>query len=148
MQHIWSILCHKASIDSATNSLSLFECLEQINVTIDRQETTQQEKIGIPIDFEMVQFWRDNNIKTERKFKIKIELKDPDKNVLQNFDGELVFKKNVKRLRNRMNIKGFPITVEGEYNFVVKLKHGNKYKEVVAVPIDVILQYKLLDSKK
>jgi len=148
MQHIWSILCHKASVDSATNSLSIFDCLEQVDVTLDKDQINKNEKVGIPMDFELVQFWKDEDINIDRKFEVKVELRDSDNNILQEFPAELALKKGIKRFRNRMCIKGFPITTEGEYNFVAYLKEKGRYKEVGNTPIDIVLKYKILDIKK
>ena len=36
MKHIWSILCQNSSIDDKTKLLSIFSCIEELGVTIDK----------------------------------------------------------------------------------------------------------------
>lgn len=147
MQYVWSVLCRQASVDNPTNTLSMFDCLEQINVTIDKSDKSDKKKIGepinIPLEFEMVQFWRDENVNRDRTFEVKVELRDANNKILKELDSRLILKKGIKRMRNRMHIKGFLATVAGTYYFVVKLKERNRYKEVGRVPLDVAIQYKL-----
>ena len=69
MQHIWSILCQNSTIDGDTNSLSIFNCFEQLNVDIDKSKMPQDKKVVLPIGFDLVSLWIDDNTTKERPFK-------------------------------------------------------------------------------
>jgi len=144
MKHIWSILCKRSVIDNETNLVSLFDSLEQLDITVDKNKLGAEKKITIPIDFEIVSFWVDNNTNKDREFEIRINLFDPNNKKLSTLSGRHKMKKGIKRLRNRAKIKGLILTTEGRYLFKVKIKEGNKYKKVAEIPLDIDIKYKLL----
>ena len=148
MKHIWSVLCQKSAIDKETNLISLFECLEQISAVIGVKKAKAKDKLVIPIDFQIVSFWTDEDSSKDRKFQVEIRLFDSDHKVLENFPGEYIFKKGIIRFRSRIIVHGLPVTKKGRYLFKVQYRRGSgKYKEVAELPLDINVSYKLLDSK-
>jgi len=43
MKNVWSIICERSSIDSQTNVLSLFNCIEEMNIEIDKTKMSQND---------------------------------------------------------------------------------------------------------
>ena len=59
-------------------------------------------------------------------------------------------KKDIKRLRSRVQGRGLTVTKEGRYWFRVKMKENKdeKFKEAAALPLDIMMSYTILDVKK
>lgn len=140
MKHIWSVLCENSSIDSETNVISLFRCIEQLDITLPKGLT---KKVA-PISFELVHLWHTSKTNQDRNFEVRIELYDPENKKINEFPGYFTFPKNKRRMRTRMVMKGLPVTSMGEYTFKIGLKEeGQKqYKEVAEIPLDITLGYK------
>jgi len=147
MKHIWSVLCQKSSIDFETNLLSLFECLEELSLEIDKNKFSNNGNLVIPIGVQLVSFWSIEDANKDNILEIKIELIDPDKKILNHFENNFFIKKGILRFRNRANIQGIPVTVSGRYNFnIMQKKEGEKdYKIVSEIPLDIkIINKKIL----
>ncbi len=56
IRHVWSVLCTKSSIDSDTNNISLFEILEQIQVS-QFPEPAGDAITVVPMPVELVSLW-------------------------------------------------------------------------------------------
>ena len=139
MKHVWSILCKSSMIDSENNSISLLRCIEQVNIKNSPPDKTGKGLV-VPLEFELISLWFDDSTKKERKFNVRIELFDPSKVKLKYHDNNLVLPKGKKRLRDRTEIKGLPITKSGKYMFKVKYRSqgGKNYKDVAELPIDIV----------
>jgi len=152
MQHIWSVLCQNSIIDKDTNLFSLNNCIEELSIDIDRSKMPepQKDKIVIPIEFNIVNFWIDDDTTKERKFFVEIDLIDPDNKTLNTTSAEYIMKKGVKRFRNRIKAQGLSITKDGRYWFKIKMKEKkkDKFKEVGELPLDINISYKILDKIK
>lgn len=137
MKNIWSIACHNSVIDQDTNSLSIFESLECINVSYRDKIDLKEIKI-IPISFQIASLWIDKNTKTDRKFDLLVEVLDWQGKSIKQFNQECVIPTKIERLRAITKISGFGVTNQGEYTLVVKYKENKKlYKIVSEIPIDI-----------
>ncbi|MDA2922725.1 hypothetical protein MYX07_05690 [Patescibacteria group bacterium AH-259-L07] len=150
MKHIWSVLCQKSSVDIESNLLSLFDCVEEVNFVVDKTNALKDDKLVIPIEFQLVSFWIIEDVDKDNVLEIKIELLDPHKKILNHFKNKFNIKKGILRFRNRTKIKGLPVTEEGRYTFRVKQKvrDGENYKVATELPLDIKIAYKLLDINK
>lgn len=144
MKHIWSVLCQKSSIDFETNLLSLFDCIEELSLKIDKNKAPKGDKLVIPIEFQLVSFWVIEDSSKDNILDIKVELLDPDRKSLNHFESNFSIKKGVSRFRNRANIQGLSVTKSGRYSFnVMQKKEGEKdYKIVSEIPIDIKITFK------
>ncbi len=148
MKHIWSVICEKSAIDFETNLLSMFNCIEEINTIIDKTKLVENEKLFIPVNFQIISFWLIENFNQDNSIEVKGELIDPQGKTLNEFRNTLRAKKGVKHLRNRTNIQGLPVTETGRYYFRISQKKDNKFVSVTELPLDVNLSYKLLSNQK
>ena len=149
MNHIWTVLCQRSSIDYEDNLVSLFSCLEELAVVLDSQLASSGKAV-VPAQMQLVSFWTADNISQENKLEIKGELIDPQGNILNSYQNNFTIKAGVERFRNRTNIQGLPLTVPGRYFFRLWQKSNDEQemKIVADLPLDVKISYKLLDSKK
>ena len=148
MKHVWSIICNNSSIDSQTNLLSLFNCIEEMKLEIDKSKMSKSDKVTIPANLQLVSFWLIDDFSKENTSDIKLELIDPTGKILNEFFNTLKSKKGVKRLRSITNIKGIQITESGRYYYRISQKKGNKFEVVSETPLDINLLYKILDNIK
>jgi len=144
MKNVWSIICEKSSIDSQTNVLSLFNCIEEMNIDIDKTKMPQSDKIIIPVNFQLISLWRVDDSAKENTMDVKMELIDPSGQVLNESLNTLVTKKGEKRLRSVINIQGLQVTDSGVYYYKILEKKGNKFEVVSSTPLDINVSYRIL----
>lgn len=143
MKHIWTILCQSSSVDVDTNILSLFNCIEELNLTIDKTQLIDKEKLVIPVGFQMVSFWAIEDHSRDNILEIKGEIIDPNGKSLNKFDNKFSIKKGALRFRSRINIQGLPVTKEGRYiiRIMQKMEKNKDFEVVTELPLDVKISY-------
>jgi hypothetical protein len=155
VSHIWSVLCQNATIDGDTNDLSLFKTIDELAVTFPKAEALQafsaqaaKKPVAAPMPCELVTLWKRIDRKKDAAFDTRISFRDPDGKALQTIDAPLVMEPGKFRHRNRLSIPAVPMTVPGEYFFVVEAKAtGDKEYAVMAeIPLDIT--FKLDQEKK
>lgn len=145
MENVWAIICEKSSIDSQSNLLSLFNCIEEIKIEIDKEKMPQNDKIIIPINLQIISLWLVKDFTKDNSCEIKLELIDPAGKALNEFINVLQVAKGEKRMRNITNVQGLQITEEGRYYYKISQKKSDKFVEVAKLPLDVNLSYKIFD---
>lgn len=146
MKNIWSIICEKSSIDAQTNLLSLFNCVEEIQLTIDKEKMPKSDKLVIPFSLKIISFWTIEDSSKDNLAEIKIDLMDPKGKILNEFPVTLKAKKGEKRLRSITNIQGIQITEGGRYCYKILQKKGTKFEVASETPLDINLSYKILGN--
>ncbi len=138
MKNIWSVIFNRAVVDENTNSISLFDCVEEITVNFSKPEDVSAPQKNIPINFTIISLWSDNDITKDRKFEYLLEVIDPHDKKINEFTNFPVIEKGKKRLRTIVQMNGMRITSEGEYTLVVKYKKDSE-KFVIAskIPLDI-----------
>ncbi len=147
MKHVWSVLCQKSSIDFENNILSIFGCIEEMNVVIDKDKIVENEKIVIPVEFQLVSYWIAEDSSVSNSLEIKGEFIDSSGLVLSSFENSQQIKPGSARFRHRVNIQGFPVTKEGRYYLKLwqkKLGGKKEFSLVAELPVDVKIAYQLL----
>lgn len=150
MKHVWSVLCQKSSIDVESNQLSLFNCLEEINLTLDNTEALKNNLV-IPVEFQLVSYWSREIAETELNLEAEGELVDASGKVVNTFKNSFPIKQGILRFRNRTNIQGLPITGPGRYYlrlYRLNQPGGNEREQMAELPLDVKINYKLMDIPK
>jgi len=82
MKNIWSIICEKSSIDAKTNLLSLFNCIEEVQLMIDKDKMPKSDKLAIPFNLQLISFWTIEDSSKDNLAEIKIDLVDPKGKIL------------------------------------------------------------------
>lgn len=147
MKNVWSIICNNSSIDSQTNLLSLFNCVEEMKLEIDKSKMPKSDKIVIPVNLQLISLWIVDDFLKENTADIKLELIDPVGKVLNEFFNTLKSKNGDKRLRSITNIQGIQITESGRYYYRISQKKGDKFEMVSETPLDINISFKALDNK-
>jgi hypothetical protein len=148
MKNIWSIICEKSSIDAQTNLLSLFNCIEEVQLMIDKEKMPKSDKLVIPFNLQLISFWTIEDDTKDNSVETKIDLVDPKGKILNEFPVTLKAKKGEKRLRSVTNMQGMQITEGGRYCYRILQKKGAKFEVASETPLDVNLSYKILDNNQ
>ena len=136
MKNIWTVACNNSIIDQETNSLSMIETLDEINVPYEGKVSLKEIKV-IPISFYIISLWFNENIRTDRRFELAVDVADPKKKIIQTFTQSCTMEKGKQRLRVVYKIKGFGFNEQGIYTLIIKLKEGSSYKKVNEIPINI-----------
>jgi len=143
LKHIWSVLCRRSVIDSDTNNISIYDIFEQLAVDVSVSTNHPVPKqINIPIEYEVVSMWLKEDKEKEAKANIEIEIENPEGKKEKSFQQAIEIPVGMRRLRSRVKISGFVITMAGDYIFRVKIKEeGTEEAKVVAeLPLEVNLK--------
>ena len=148
MKHIWSVLCSKSIVDEQTNLISLFDCMEEIQVHFsgaDKKNISvlkKDEKKNVPVNLEITSLWFSEEIKEDRKLEIKIGLYNPGNKNIAPILNEFTLPKEYKRLRTRIKINSIPFTISGEYNFDISFKERGQrnYTDATRIPLTIKIE--------
>lgn len=141
MKVIWAVLCQNSVIDKATNTISLFNVVEEIQVA---PQPPQEPLIppaagrGASIVFQLVTLWgRSNEDAPEQgRGRLRLVLPDGESTITGEYEVDLA---KFLRLRHITQIATLPIRNEGIYKFVVESKEGDSDWSIkFEVPLRVV----------
>ena len=116
IKHVWTIVCSKASIDTQSNNVSLFNVLEQINI----QDLVKPEFV-LAFNFEVLTCWIRENPETPCKGRQRLAFIDPMNKQLAHIELDINLAQT-ERARNRFQINSLPLTIPGRYFFRTDLQ--------------------------
>ena len=135
IDHVWSVLCNSATIDRESNNVTLFQVVEQLNVS---GPSGADVSTGVAIfDAELVTLWSRTNLDHPARSRARIQFVAPDGALLGKpilYDVDLT---GYGRLRNRTRISGFPVRGPGKYEFRVELEKDSGWETVAKIPVEV-----------
>lgn len=141
MKYISAILCEKSTIDSETNNISLYNCLEKFTIGVPNNIQTNGI-INVPVNYEIISFWIDDSNNKTWKGEILIEFYDPQVNKLKEFKMDLSnLGKPGNRLRARQRISGIGVKESGYYLFKLKYRENknNTYETMAEIPLEIVI---------
>jgi hypothetical protein len=134
-RHVWSLLCEKTVLEAGTQSLSILNVYEEINVqTILASDVKIPDTPVVPLPLTIVSVWERSNLNVEEeKESFRVRITDPNGKELGT--NEQVFSMIGPHTRTRaiLRIPGMPIHLSGRYVFEVEGKRGGKKWHVEAV---------------
>ena len=144
-QHIWSVLCYKASIDQVDNLVSLLDIPEKLaaqeepkRIKEQLQEAKAQKKPGaIPVKLQLLTWWVRSDHDKPEKAKARLRLVPPSgpKPLPQEFSVDL---EEHSSFRLRIMLQALPFPGFGRYWFFVELQSGNKWRRMAKIPLDLV----------
>jgi len=152
IKHIWSILCKESLINQDDNLISLNGALEELTITLSpgKKMTTLPDKVGIPINYEIVSSWFKNTRDELAKAEIEYTLTSPEGNELFKKVQNMEMPSHIRRFRSRMKVTGMPIIKAGDYIFKISVKEtGEKiFKIVSEIPLEVKIKIENPSAQK
>lgn len=150
VEHVWSVLCNHAIIDSVSNSLSLLLTVDQIMLVGKDEETLAAElaagRHGVNVKLTLVAFWARSDFAIPERAVGSFRIIAPsggEANVdapLPELPIDLTEKTG---FRNRIHFEGFPISEGvGLYWIEVRLRErdDSPWKTVARLPVNISLQ--------
>ena len=141
-KHLWTVLCRRAVIDSATRNTSMFDTLDEVGFT--PEEELPDEWINIPLEATFVTFMVRSNKEIPEKPQLKLEIIGP--NGQKHPDSHVITADLHSHWRGRtiIQMRAIPFRAFGTHWYVISLGDAgsNLWTEAVRLP----LEYKLVKS--
>jgi hypothetical protein len=136
IEHVWSVVCNGSSIDQETNTISIYNVIEQLGVFSDTPDS-----ISLPIHLEIFSLWTRADEKIPDRSKMRIFFCDPSDNRNKKTELDIDLKEAVY-FRSRIRVDGLDLKGDGRYKFVVELQQEGKdtWEKVASLPILVSIQ--------
>jgi hypothetical protein len=141
INHVWTVLCSKSSIDNDSNNISLFEVLEQVSVEVPPGVQISDEGINVALQFEMISLWSRSDINQPEKGEARFDFRAPSGRTQEGKIVEINLTE-YERFRTRQRFSSIPLDSEGVYEFHVHCRPdpGAEWSSVANVPLHVVLR--------
>jgi hypothetical protein len=136
-QHVWTIICKKASIDKETNVISFFEVLEALQFT----GPDMTKKSGaLPFPVEIVTLWSRTEVARAERATGRVRLRFPDGSEVEGTQLDVNLTEHA-RLRTFVQMQAFPLKGAGIYDFHIDLRDDDRgrWETVARIPLVVTL---------
>lgn len=133
---LWSHIVGSSSIDINSNSLSLFNIIEEISSEVQLQADQVNAELVLPLSYEVISLWEKSGFSgKEVSQDIIVSLYSPSNKLLQEFTYTLVIPHNKERMRFRANVTGLKYEVDGKYEFRIGIKENKGVAVVGTIPV-------------
>lgn len=135
LRHVFSVACQSASVDQFSNTLSMHNTLERVNVQSPTQLQITDPPVGIAFEATIVSVWY-NDGEIDEESKQRITLLAPDGRTFNPHDAAMIVKASQVH-RMIAKIQALPYFGSGRYWFEVSLfkKHG--WEPVAKLPFHI-----------
>ena len=153
MKHIWSVLCQRSIIDRSSNTVSLIDVLEQLNINVSPEQVAKKsdEGIVIQINFDIVSFWtKDSNETKPANFEVVVEFNDPDGKKLRSFNKSVEVAENYQRIRTQIRVPNLQVFQAGTHSIRIRIKEGEQKREsqvVAELPLEIKFAFPAKEAK-
>ena len=120
------LLASDASVDKATNQLSIFKIIDTVNLKLDHDQYNGYVAAGdnsvknINFVYNIVSSWKaDASVNEDILFDVKIECIDPGGKISNIGSSKAIMPKNIGKLNLVNKMESLPITIPGKY--VIKI---------------------------
>ncbi len=136
IQHVWSVLCQSASIDSQTNSVSLLNVVDTIMTNVQPVE----EK-AIFVSMEILSTWAREDESMPVVGESRVLLLHKGKTIIEPIILEINLLNSIFH-RNRVTIGSLPLTMIGRYEFRIECKEKDQtdWRLAAIIPFFVSLK--------
>ncbi|TSC63464.1 MAG: hypothetical protein Athens041674_96 [Parcubacteria group bacterium Athens0416_74] len=149
VQHIWTVICSRSSIDTDTNNVSLFNLIEKFTLTVPKEQVEKAKQQGargivFPVEFEIVTRYRREDKTKSDAFDSRLRMLNPKGEETLSNEQKIAMKEGIDNLRVRNQISGLPVDENGVYWVVIETKPVNdaNYIEVYRLPLEVVVNVK------
>jgi hypothetical protein len=133
IQHVWSVVCQSASFDAQTNSVSLFNTLENLLVL-----GTPSKERPFVLSCEIVSLWAREKLDVPCTGQMQVLLKLPDNDTPHTVSLEIDLSKTPFH-RTRITIGAIPMTSTGRFEFLVEYRISEKGNWTTAAKLPFIV---------
>jgi len=135
-RHVWTVICRRATIDSETNSVSIFEVVEEMHV----KGVSPSEKVLVPRELELISLWARSDVGRPEVGHTRLRMLTPKDETTGVAEGEIDLRGH-RRLRFRLKLGTMALDGPGVYEFAIDLREGGgDWREVTRIPLDVVFE--------
>ncbi len=137
IEHVWTVICRQSVIDRDSNSVSLFDVVEQITV---HGELRGEDPAVAPVEMEVVTLWSRSDYDVPAKGAQRLTLFSPSGGVLAGGEQEVDLSQH-RWFRNRARFRGLPVKGPGRYLFRVEQMEEDEaeWQHVTDVPLELVV---------
>lgn len=141
IQYVWGLIAKSSAIDRERNNISLFNVIDQINLSSEAFTADDKRKVGLA--HEIVITWRravDMSLADEAiDFDCRISLIGPTGQQLQETTNTFRIQENSRRTRQRIRVDGFVVTKPGDYVYRIEVQEaeGDGFRKANEIPFEV-----------
>jgi hypothetical protein len=136
MENLFTVLCTGSAVDVDTNSVSLFNLVERLTLPAPPPQSDQIPFVPLPLT--IVGEW----IRTKsepNEAQLNVQILDPSGQPLLKDQPPITFSfQSHLRARARVNLPGFPIRGEGDYQIVLEIMVEEKELLKHSIPVEVV----------
>src|SRR6266542_2525413 len=138
IEHIWSVLCSRSIIDSETNSISLLDILEQLQIA--SAPIPDGGVINVTFNFELVSLWNRGRDNEPSRGRGRILVQNPSHTIIGQSEFEIDLSSH-QGMRTRTKSPGLPVQQAGRHFFVIQFQGHSEteWREVAHIPLDILL---------
>ncbi len=141
IEHIWTVLCSRAVIDSETNNVSIQDVIEQITINAEPAEDG-----FLPIPFELITLYIRKESNTPIKGNDRVTFMTPSGKAEVVSEGTIDLS-SAERFRHRVKFPGVPLREAGRYYFIIDIKKDNdEWEKVATIPLTIAFQPQKIDN--
>jgi hypothetical protein len=141
IEHVWSVVCGRATTDRESNNISLVDVFEQLNllgpvpgpapIAVEGEAPKQP---AVPLQFELVSLWIRQNPDEEEESVGRIRFVSPQNQdlIAHEFPVNLVHN---PRMRTQLKSSAIPLAGPGRYRFVVEIRRAGAWDTVARIPL-------------
>jgi hypothetical protein len=138
-KHIWTVLCTRAIVDQATNTLTLADVNEEvtINATYVGEESPNPGVLPVPYRATLVTLLERSDMEVEEPSgELRLSILGPDGRAIAKGAGKFALVGGHQRARVISELD-IPIQMEGRHEFAIAIPSGRAFKRVASVPVMV-----------
>jgi hypothetical protein len=133
IDHVWTVVCSRAVVDSESNNISLQDVIEQIEI--------HGEPIPngvLPIVLDVATLWTRSSPDEPSSGHTRLTFLSPSGEALSTLEADLDLSKH-ERHRSRMRFQGLTLRESGRHYFRVELRGEDEteWHQVAAVPLEI-----------
>jgi len=142
-EHVWSVLCYRASVDKVTNNISLLHVIEQLHLPYSEdwlwERVRSSGSEGISSSMELVSYWVRSDFDEPESSTMRARLILPN-GESRPTDPVSIGLNEHKSSRNRLQLAGISFGGFGVYWFAIEEEVGDEWVERSRVPLEVLQQ--------
>jgi hypothetical protein len=151
LNHVWSLLCEKTSIDQKSNILSIFNLIEEITLSdlhrgdkkVEAKDLKETSPFVLPKEMQYISMWRRGTLAGQGQIEqeMKIEWVSPLGKTLAMSQTPITLESGKRNLRFIFSFDKLALTVLGTYvlRLSTKEKGEGSPRVITETPVDIKL---------
>jgi hypothetical protein len=134
---VWAVFCQTAIVDRATNNVSVINQLDTLSMqrppqsvgVVAKNAAGRKVRTLAAFPCTVVTVWERDKPTISESSELAVDFLGPKREPVGTFRASVDLRKT-RRARLMANVPGIPLVGEGTYRFVLKCRHGVKWRRV------------------